>query len=314
MQLRKAERRKLKARIGMSGASGSGKTYSSLRIAYGFVGDWSKIAIIDTENGRGELYVNTNRNNVAIGEYNVLTLDPPFTPRRYIEAIKTCEEGGMEAIIIDSLSHAWAGVGGMLEMKERFSATEKSDFTAWRKITPEHNLLVDALLRTKCHLIVTLRAKAEYALTERNGKMVPQKVGMAPIFRDGLEYEMVIFMELSQDHFARASKDNTGIFDQIPFTPTEESGTAIRAWLESGVDAPPPAKEETPAPTQILPPATEKPKDGKANWTTFWPEVKKLSFDKEQVHKLAGTDSIADWTQTQIDQLLKKLKEQKGVA
>jgi len=242
MELRKAERRKVKARIGISGTSGSGKTYSALRMAYGMCGNWDKIALIDTEGGRGELYSNTTIRGIEIGEYNYLALDEPFTPQRYIEAIKTCEDAGMEVIIVDSLSHAWAGTGGMLEMKDKFATTAKNDFSAWRKVTPEHTKLVETLLRVKAHLIITVRAKTEYTLVENEkGKMEPRKVGMAPVFRDGLEYEMTIFMEINQEHNANASKDNTGIFDGVPFMPTEETGKAIVEWLESGKEpAPPP--------------------------------------------------------------------------
>jgi len=241
MELRDAQRSKVKARIGMSGTSGSGKTYSALRLAYGLCGDWNKIALIDTEGGRGEFYSETNIRDIPIGKYKYLALDEPFTPQRYIQAIKICEQAGVEVIIIDSLSHAWAGSGGMLDMKDAYASNMKNDFTAWKKVTPEHNKLVETLLRVKTHLFVTLRSKTEYTLVENaKGKKEPRKVGMAPIFRDGLEYEMTIFFEVNQEHYASASKDNTGLFDGQPFVATEKEGQAIREWLESGSEPPAP--------------------------------------------------------------------------
>ena len=106
-KLKKAVRKQVKLRLGMSGASGFGKTYSALLLAYGMTNDWSKIAVIDTENKSASLYAN-------LGEYNTLELSAPYSPELYTEAIKTCENAGMEVIIIDSISHEWEGKGGCL--------------------------------------------------------------------------------------------------------------------------------------------------------------------------------------------------------
>jgi hypothetical protein len=224
IEKRKAQRKRVKPKVGIGGSSGSGKTYSSLRMAYGYTGDWSKVCLIDTEGGRGELYANTTIRGVNIGEYDYIRLDPPFEPRRYIEAIKIAEEDpNIEVIIVDSMSHAWSGTGGMLDMKDAYAKNAKeNDFTAWRKITPEHNRLVDTILRSRCVLFATVRSKTEYVVEDINGKKVPRKIGMAPVFRDGLEYEFTVFMEMSQEHYANASKDNTGIFEGVPYVPLEE--------------------------------------------------------------------------------------------
>ena len=258
MQKRKAQRRQVKPKVGLAGSSGGGKTYSSLRMAYGYTGDWSKICLIDTEAGRGELYANTTIKGIHIGEYDYIRLDPPFEPRRYIEAIRMAEaDPNIEAIILDSLSHGWAGSGGMLDMKDAYSKnSNENSFTAWRKVTPEHNNLVDTILRSRCAIFATVRSKTEYVIEDVNGKKVPRKIGMAPVFRDGLEYEFTVFMEMSQDHYANASKDNTGIFEGVPFTPTDEHGKALRNWLETGTGepiTPPPIKP--PAPPRNRPPA-----------------------------------------------------------
>lgn len=232
MKFEKVERKKAKLRLQMSGPSGSGKTYSSLLIGYGITHDWGKIALIDTERGSGELYAN-------LGEYLVGSLEPPFTPQKYIDAIKSAEQVA-DVIIIDSLSHAWSGEGGLLDMQDTASKTNKNNsFTAWREITPVYNKLVDTILQSSSHIIITTRTKTEYILTENEkGKQTPKKVGLAPVFRDGLEYEMTVAFDISLDHVASTSKDRTGLFDGVFFKPTSETGELLANWLNNGVEAP----------------------------------------------------------------------------
>lgn len=226
---RKAQRKQVKLKIGISAPSGAGKTYSALLMAYGMCGDWGKIAVIDTENGSAELYSH-------LGEYSVCSITPPFTPKKYIAAINEAVEAGFEVLIIDSLSHAWSGEGGLLEMKDKATKVNNggNSFTAWRDVTPEHNRLVDALLQSDIDVIVTLRAKTDYVITEDNGKKSIRKVGLAPIFRDGLEFELTVFFDLSQEHIATASKDRTGLFDGQNFKPTVETGKSLVEWRNGG--------------------------------------------------------------------------------
>ena len=119
MGFRKAERKQAKLKIGLSAPSGAGKTYSSLLIAYGICGDWSKIAVIDTENGSAELYSN-------LGDYSVCSITPPFTPKKYIAAVHEAVEAGFKVLIIDSLSHAWSGEGGLLDMQDKAVKASRS--------------------------------------------------------------------------------------------------------------------------------------------------------------------------------------------
>ena len=226
---RKAERKKVHLKIGISAPSGAGKTYSALKIAYGITNDWSKIAVIDTENGSAELYSH-------LGDYSVCNIAPPFTPQKYIDAINNAVEYGFEVLIIDSLSHAWSGEGGLLDIQDKATKASKSgnSYNAWREVTPLHNKLVDTILQAKCDVIITTRAKAEYVITDDNGKKGYKKIGLAPIFRDGLEYEMTVFFDMTQEHIATSSKDRTGMFDNVNFVPSEETGKKLVDWRNGG--------------------------------------------------------------------------------
>lgn len=221
MELRKTNRSQAKIRLALQGPSGSGKTYSSLLIAHGLCKDWSKIAVIDTENKSADLYAH-------LGDYNVITLTAPFTPERYAEAIKTCENAEMEVIIIDSLSHEWEGDGGILDTHSQMIG---NSFTNWSKVTPRHNALVQRMLNSNAHIIATVRSKQEYVLAEKNGKQVPEKVGMKGIQRDGLEYDFTIVFELDITNRATCTKDRTQQFHKnIPYKLDEKIGERIRMW------------------------------------------------------------------------------------
>ncbi|MDN4085927.1 AAA family ATPase [Paenibacillus polymyxa] len=234
MLIRKSKRTVTKARIGMTGPSGSGKTLTALLMAFGMTDDWEKIGLIDTENRSADLYAETTKAGVQIPEFLKIDLEPPYTTEKYIEAIKAFEDYGVEAIIVDSLSHAWAGEGGIIEQKDKLSKT-KNSFTAWGELTPKQNKMVEAILQCSAHIFVTMRSKTEYVLeANEKGKQVPRKVGMAPVQRDGLEYEFTLVMDLSAHHIATVSKDRTGLFDGLEFIPGVETGQQLAEWLESG--------------------------------------------------------------------------------
>ena len=226
MEIRKAERRKAKLRLGITGPAGSGKTYGALQIAFGLGG---RIVLIDTENGSGDLYA-------ELGDYDVCTLEAPYSVQKYLEAINLCEKSGYNVIIIDSLSHAWAGSGGLLDMQGHL-ADSMNSFSAWRKVTPLHNRLIDAMLSSKCHIIATMRSKTDYIQTENErGRTEIKKVGLAPVQRDGMEYEFGLVFDLSMNHMATVSKDRTGLFDGKVFMLNQETGETLREWLNTGKD------------------------------------------------------------------------------
>ena len=224
MELRQAQRTQAKIKLALQGPSGSGKTYSALLLASGIT-DYSKIAVIDTENHSADLYAN-------LGDYNVLELSKPFTPERYITAIEVCENAQMEVIIIDSVSHEWEGSGGILDLHGNMPG---NSFTNWAKMTPRHNAFVQKILESPCHIISTIRTKTDYTLSEKNGKMVPEKVGLKGITRDGMDYEFTIVFDLDIKHYATASKDRTNLFmDKPPYVITPNHGEMILNWCNQG--------------------------------------------------------------------------------
>ena len=228
-QFHKAERKKGKLRLAIAGPAGAGKTYSALLIAFSIGG---RIAMIDTERGSGELYDH-------LGLYDACTIDAPFEPKKYVEAILAAEEQGYGTIIIDSLSHAWSGQGGLLDTQGRIADKTGNSWSAWRQVTPKHNELVDTMLQSKCHIIATMRSKMEYTQVEENGKKQVKKLGMSPIQRDGMEYEFTVFMDLDHSHTACTTKDRTTLFDGKYFVPGMETGKLLLNWLENNGKAAP---------------------------------------------------------------------------
>lgn len=232
MQLQKATRQKVKLRLGLSAVSGGGKTMSALLLAYGLCGDWGKIGLIDTENDSASLYSH-------LGSFNTLSLRPPFSPERYTEAIKACEDGGMEVIIIDSIAHEWEGEGGIIDLVDKIGGGFSG---AWKSLTPRHEKFKQSILQSKCHIITTVRRKTEYVLQDKTNKsgqtvQAPVKVGLKEITREGWEYEVTLNLEIDINHRATASKDRTGLFmDKDPFVITSKTGELIKQWCDEGID------------------------------------------------------------------------------
>ncbi len=229
MELKKTNRSSARIRVALQGTSGSGKSYSSLLLAYGLCKDWKKIAVIDSEHQSASLYSH-------LGEYNVLNLTAPYTPERYIEAIDTCEKAGMEVIVLDSLSHEWEGDGGILDMHSQLAG---NSFTNWAKLTPRHNALVQKILASNCHIVATVRSKQDYVIVEKNGKNVPEKVGMKGVQRENLEYDFTLFFELDIYNNATCTKDRTQLFNpRMPFKIDSSTGSKILDWCNSGKSEP----------------------------------------------------------------------------
>lgn len=226
MQFTKAQRQKAKLRLGLTGASGSGKTYSALQIAKGLGG---RIAVIDTEHGSASLYSNDF-------DFDVLELDAPYSPERYIHAINAAEQAGYDVLIIDSITHEWSGSGGCLEINDITAKTQfkGNTWSAWSQTTPRHQAFIDKLISSKLHIIATMRSKTE--TVQENKKVF--KVGLKAEQRDGMEYEFTTILDISHgSHLTTASKDRTKLFmGADPFVITPDVGQSLNDWLNTGAE------------------------------------------------------------------------------
>lgn len=233
LTFQKATKKRAKARIAIDGPSGSGKTWTALEAAT-VLAEGGKIAVIDTERGSASLYSD-------YFAFDVLELTT-FSPQLYVEAIEAAELGGYAVVVIDSLSHAWEGEGGALEMVDHAAAKSQSKNTyfAWRDVTPIHRQLVDAMLQSPCHIVATMRSKTEYVIESNDkGKQTPRKVGMAPIQRAGMEYEFTLVGDMDLDHRISISKSRcTAMADAVETKPGAKFWGRFLAWLNDGGDAP----------------------------------------------------------------------------
>lgn len=250
LQIRKAERRQAKARVAFIGPSGTGKTYSSILFARGLAGLDGKILLVDTEHHSGELYSH-------LTDYDYAEIEPPYETEKYLEAIQVAEENGYDVLILDSISHAWAGQGGLLEQQDKIANRSTNKFSSWGEITPKHQKFVETILSADVHIIATMRAKTAYALIpDASGKTKPEKLGLAPVQRDGIDYEFTVVFDVDRSHTAQASKDRTGLFDARVFCPSEAEGAELKAWLEGGTAERPPQTRHT-VTTQVPAPAAQ---------------------------------------------------------
>lgn len=216
---KKAERKRVYLKVAAIGPSGSGKTLGALLMAKGL---GKKICAIDTENGSMSLYSDKV-------DFDVAEMSPPYTTDKYIMAIQQAEKLGYDVCVIDTISHAWASEGGLLEQKDNASG---NSFAAWGKLTPKHNKFVSAITNSQMDVICTMRSKQDYVLVERNGKQVPEKVGLAAVQRDGIEYEFTTVFDIAMNHYAQTSKDRTGLFDGQNVMLSEEVGQKLAAWRD----------------------------------------------------------------------------------
>ena len=221
----KAKKEKIWTKVLLGGSSGSGKTYSALRLATGLAKKCgSGIAAIDTEAGRIRYYANEF-------DFSDMQLTEPFTPEKYIEAINEAVSSGFKVLIIDSISHEW---NYCVDIHDKMPG---NSWTNWSKITPRHDAFMEKILQAPIHIIATVRGKDEYVLEEKNGKQTPKKVGLGFKQRDGVEYNYTATFNIAQDtHIAEATKDNTHIFEGRYEVLTEKDGEALYDWANTGED------------------------------------------------------------------------------
>lgn len=251
IELKKAKRIQAKVKIAIGGVSGSGKTMSSLLLAFGLVKAehpewtdaqvWEKIVIIDSENSSGSLYVGTQVGAYRIGEYFTIDVTPPFEEQTLIDALTLCENNNMECVIIDSASSYWTDA---LETQGKIAERTKNAFAAWRPVKNDLQKMMNKILQARFHVISCYRAKTEYTQeTDGNGKKVVKSLGMGIIAEGNSAYEYTTMLMLDNDHVANATKDRTGIFDGKFFTITPETGAKLYQWLAEG---------EVPAPAPVM--------------------------------------------------------------
>lgn len=257
-QMRKAERKKAKLRLGISAPSGCGKTMGALLLAYGILKTahpdwadaqiWDKVCLNDTEEGSGELYVGTTKHGITIGSFNYIRISAPFGVNKYMDAQRDAERAGCEIIINDSISHAWNAAGGLLDKKDALSNIKgNNSYTAWRYVTPEHNAFIDSMLQSPAHIIATMRSKTEYVQEkDAAGKTIIRKVGLAPVQREGMEYEFTAVFDIDFDSLAMATKDRTDLFSTVDgagrlekrrFMLTPGTGAELYGWLNTGAES-----------------------------------------------------------------------------
>ncbi|MDX9974793.1 MAG: ATP-binding protein [FCB group bacterium] len=234
MAFQKATKHKMKLRCAMEGPPGSGKTYSALAIGRALVGENGRIALIDTERGSASKYSDEFN-------FDVVELDT-FAPATFVEFIREAEAEGYDLLIIDSLSHAWMGAEGMLEQVDKIAKRKQysSNFPAWKDASPQERLLWDTMLGCNMHVIATLRTKTEYVIEEAVGRdgrrrSVPRKVGLAPIQREGLEYEFDVVAEMDMDHNFNVTKTRCRVLTDQSFNrPGNEVAEILHEWLGEG--------------------------------------------------------------------------------
>ncbi|MFZ6028067.1 MAG: ATP-binding protein [Chloroflexota bacterium] len=243
-----ATRRRSRLRMTLDGPAGSGKTYTALRFAH-TLAQGGPIAYIDTERGSASKYVGESPDGIPWA-FDVVELTQ-FSPERYTELIQAAGKMGYGVLVIDSLSHAWEGVGGALDIKDRQGGNQ---WTAWRSVTPIHNRMVDTILQSPCHVITTMRSRMEYVQeTDPNtGKTIIRKVGLSPIQRPGMEYEFDLVCDIDWAHILSVSKSRcSAVADMKIEKPGPSFLSPVMDWLESGAQAPAPAPAFT-APVQAV--------------------------------------------------------------
>ena len=238
-----------KLRLAIAGPSGSGKTYTALSVGAALA-DGGKVAVLDTEHGSASKYAD-------IFTFDVLNESAPFHPDKVTAAIKAAAQGGYAVLILDSMSHFWNGPGGMTDIVDDIAKRMKSpnSFAAWKDGTPIQQKMIEAIVSAPLHIIATMRSKQDYILeTDERGKQRPRKVGMAPIQRDGFEYEFDVFMDMDNDNTGLIAKTRcpaltNGVFKK----PGADIANILRDWLHGAPAQVPNANGQQPPAPDIGP-------------------------------------------------------------
>jgi hypothetical protein len=298
---KRATKAAAKLRLGLVGPAGSGKTMTALRIAKGLGG---RVAVIDTERGSASLY--SGERGL---DFDVMELDS-YEVEQFTDAIKAAVDGGYDVLVIDSLSHAWAGKGGILEFVDKAGKRNQGggNFGAWRDATPRHNALVDAILGAPIHVICTLRSKVEYVVENVGGRNQVRKVGLQPVQRDGLEYEFTCVGDVTQEHDLIVTKTRAAFLkDAVIREAGEDLGRQLAAWLNTGEQRPavPPTADSSPARPAAQAAAPVPLPDQIRDYIRGAQNVRTLGKISDRLDELVSTDQI---TREQHDELTARIE------
>jgi hypothetical protein len=273
MALQRATRKQAKLRLAMCGPAGSGKSYTALLVAKGLISALApealsatiadsdiKVGVIDSERRSSELYAH-------LLPFVPVHLSPPYSVEKYAKALDELEAHGCLVGIIDQISHAWAGPGGVLEYVDALKSSARNGLSPWQKATPKQHEFIDRILRSPMHIIVTMRSKTEWVIEEQinqrgEKKQVPRKVGMAPVQREGVEFEFTTMLDMDSGE-AAPTKDRTGLFGEIGTRQRldETTGVRLAAWLNEGDEYVPPPPKDLPPGTYVKPANYVEPPD-----------------------------------------------------
>lgn len=285
----KATREKLRLRMGLAGPAGSGKSYTALRTAMLLAREYNtRVACIEAgENGGLTSYLGESPDGTPF-EFDLLKLDN-FSPEMYTRAIKEAGNAGYGVIVVDSLSHAWAGTGGALDIKSmKSSGKGENDFTAWRHVTPLHNSMIDAILNTPSHIICTIRSKMSYEMVKDpiTGKVSPQKVGTEPIQRAGMEYEFGVFADITTEHVLTVTKTRCSLITDLTVrSPGPELVNPLVRWMKQGIDTPKPVQPQPEPQPAFIPAAKTEPSEPLTIRQQLNHEIERLELPQDKLAK-----------------------------
>ena len=231
-KIEQAVRENVAVKIALMAPSGGGKTYSALRLATGMAdemeritGERPRILMGNTEGSRGRYYANEF-------QYDIVDLEPPYNPEKFVQFIQFAEREGYKILILDSASHEWEGKGGCLELH----AQAGGRYQDWAKVTPRHERFIETISKSPMHIISTMRGKDKYEMEkDESGKTTISKLGLGAKQREGFEYEFTCTFLIDQKtSLATYQKDNTHIFEnEPPVVLSEEHGRRLIRWANS---------------------------------------------------------------------------------
>lgn len=230
-KIEEAAREGAKVVIGLAGVSGSGKTFTALQLAYGLANNnASKVGFLDTENRRGRLYSDALPGKA---KFKIADLVAPFHPKRFIEGLRAFENQGCEVLIIDSLSHSWAGIGGC----EDIANDGNPKTPRWNVAKSANKEMVNHLLQSSMHLVLCLRAQEKVKMKPgRDGKVEYEQLGVLPICEKNTPYELTVSLLMDdcgkKQKVLKCPDELKGILGRGNDYITAQDGKALRDWID----------------------------------------------------------------------------------